>query len=181
MSETVLFWMGKRGGGKISSNGLQDKSPKKELKEERFCATTRNDLLLTPFTIVFFFFLFLLLHLTSHQFHQCFTNMFFVRKSFWQLFSSYVFGFVIFGAKILYEKGARKVLMKLTPGVDFTNIPAAFIRKDPKSAKIQSSHYCLFMLLRSLLTKTAGVNFVTILLAAFLYQIVLQSFSPISA
>jgi len=33
-------------------------------------------------------------------------------------------------------KGARKTLVKLTPGVNFTNIlRKAFMRKDPKSAK----------------------------------------------
>jgi len=36
----------------------------------------------------------------------------------------------------MYKKGARKMLMKLTPGINFTNILlVAFIRKDPKSKK----------------------------------------------
>jgi len=48
------------------------------------------------------------------------------------------------------------MLMKLTPGVDFINIlPAAFKRSDPKRAKRQSSHKCLFALLGSLRAKAA--------------------------
>jgi len=44
--------------------------------------------------------------------------------------------FVIFGAKFLYKKCACKMLMKLTPGVNFINILlAAFIRADFKSTK----------------------------------------------
>jgi len=73
------------------------------------------------------------------QFHQCFTHAFFVRKSFWHLFGSIslvTFSFVIFGAKILYENRAHKMLMKLTPRVNFINIlGAAFVPVDPKSVK----------------------------------------------
>ena len=37
---------------------------------------------------------------------------------------------------LLYEKAGRKMLVKLTPGVNSTNIlQAAFTRADPKSAK----------------------------------------------
>ncbi len=72
------------------------------------------------------------------QFHQCFTHAFFVWKSFWQLLGSFycsflaafqqlfgsfslvTFGFVIFGAKILYEKCVCKTLMKLMARVNFT-------------------------------------------------------------
>jgi len=46
------------------------------------------------------------------------TRAFFECKPLWQLFGSFsqvTFGFVIFGAKILYEKCAHKTLMKLTP------------------------------------------------------------------
>jgi len=60
-------------------------------------------------------------------------------------FSLVTFGFVIFGAKILYVKWASKKLMKLTPRVNFTNIllEAFFLHRDPKSAKKrQSSHQC---------------------------------------
>jgi hypothetical protein len=54
---------------------------------------------------------------TNGQFHQHFTLAFFELKSFWQLFSGFKpkHSFVIFGAKILYEKCMRKMLMKLTP------------------------------------------------------------------
>jgi len=54
------------------------------------------------------------------QFHQRFTCAFFVRKSFFGSFflvSNPKPSFVIFGAKILYKKRARKMLMKLTPSV----------------------------------------------------------------
>jgi len=53
--------------------------------------------------------------LSTGQFHLRFMRAFFVHKSFLQLFISLVtFGFVIFGAKILFEKRACKTLMKLT-------------------------------------------------------------------
>jgi len=42
---------------------------------------------------------------------------------FWhQKISNPKHSFVIFGAKILYKKRARKMLMKLTPGVSFENV-----------------------------------------------------------
>jgi len=41
----------------------------------------------------------------------------FVYDSKFRSFSLITFGFVIFGAKILYEKWANKILMKLTAGV----------------------------------------------------------------
>jgi hypothetical protein len=37
---------------------------------------------------------------------------------------------------LLYEKAASKLLVQLTPGVDFTNgLPSAFTHTDPKSSK----------------------------------------------
>jgi len=54
-------------------------------------------------------------------------------------------------------KAAHRMLMKLTPGDDFTNIlRSAFTRATftiPKVQKIQSSHQCLFALLGSALVK----------------------------
>jgi hypothetical protein len=54
-------------------------------------------------------------------------------------FSSYILALAKdFGAKnmLSYKKCAHKMLMKLTPGVDFTNVlQAAFTLADPKSAK----------------------------------------------
>jgi len=38
--------------------------------------------------------------------------------------------------QFLYEKCVQKMLMKLTPGVNFINVlRAAFLKSDPKSAK----------------------------------------------
>jgi hypothetical protein len=46
---------------------------------------------------------------------------------------------------------AHKMLMKLTPGVHFTNMfMQSFTLTHPKSAKRQSSHQCLFALLGSI-------------------------------
>jgi len=88
----------------------------------------------------------------SSQFHQCYMHRFFIQKSFLAAFSSYILASV----KILYEKFARKTLMKLTLGVNFTNVLwAACTLEDPKNVKIQSSHQYLFALLGSLRTKAA--------------------------
>jgi len=66
------------------------------------------------------------------QFDQHFMKAFFVQKSFRQLFSSYVLA----KKALSYEKSARKMLMKLTPGVDFINIlRTAFTHVDPECAK----------------------------------------------
>jgi len=55
-----------------------------------------------------------------------------------------------------HVKAAHKMLVKLTPGVDLTNILlAAFTCKDPKSAKRKSSHQCLLAILGSLHEKVA--------------------------
>ncbi len=51
---------------------------------------------------------------TFRRFHQRFTHAFFVRKSFWQLFSCYVLA----KKALSYEKRASKMLMKLTPDRD---------------------------------------------------------------
>jgi len=64
--------------------------------------------------------LFLMLNDTSCQFHQHFTNEFFVQTSFWQLFSSYMYVMCTW-KKLLkwhsYEKRERIKLMKLTVGL----------------------------------------------------------------
>jgi len=49
------------------------------------------------------------------QFHQCFTRAFFVRTSF------FLVTFQVW-CQISYEKRARKTLMKLMAGVNFTNV-----------------------------------------------------------
>jgi hypothetical protein len=58
--------------------------------------------------------------LTWCQFHQRFTYVFFVQMSFFYL----LFGFV----KKFVQKYERKTLMKLTLGVDFTNIFSRLFR-----------------------------------------------------
>jgi len=59
------------------------------------------------------------------------------------------------------KKAALKMLMKLTNGVDFTNIlHAVFSFANPKSAKRQSSHPCLFAFLESACIKAAHKMFV---------------------
>jgi len=58
---------------------------------------------------------------TCRQFHQRFTYEFFVRPlSIWQIFSMYVRTYVRkkLPKRHSYEKFARIMLMKLTPGVD---------------------------------------------------------------
>jgi len=54
---------------------------------------------------------------TCGQFHQCFTRVFHTKVVFRQLFSSFKPKTQLCNlcAKILYEKCARKMLMKLTP------------------------------------------------------------------
>jgi len=52
------------------------------------------------------------------QFHQHFTLNFFVQKCFAQDFFHFLFGFVIFWHKNISTKAARKMLMKLTAGMD---------------------------------------------------------------
>jgi hypothetical protein len=51
------------------------------------------------------------------QFHQCFTNSFFVQKFFCAAFMWLQFGFVIFWRKDFGTKAAHKMLVKLTPVV----------------------------------------------------------------
>jgi len=55
------------------------------------------------------------------KFHQHFLHVFFVVTLFWQLFTSYIWP----GAKILYERFVRLILMKLTTGVNFINVKHA--------------------------------------------------------
>jgi len=58
---------------------------------------------------------------TRYQFYQHFTHAFFEQKS----LSSYfllTFWFQIFGTNFLYKKCAGKMSMKLTTGINFTNI-----------------------------------------------------------
>ncbi len=69
---------------------------------------------------------------TRCQFHQRFLRVFFVRTSFRQLFSSYIW----LGAKILFEKCEHLTLMKLTTSVNFVNVlRTSFVPVDPKSTK----------------------------------------------
>ncbi len=57
------------------------------------------------------------------QFHQRFTCTFFVQKCFAQLFSSYMHVTKEkLPKRLLYKKGASKMLMKFTLGVNFINI-----------------------------------------------------------
>jgi hypothetical protein len=59
----------------------------------------------------------------SPTFYVCLFSMLVLSAPFWQLcrsFSLVTFGFVIFCPKILYEKRARKMLMKLMAEVNFT-------------------------------------------------------------
>jgi len=53
---------------------------------------------------------------TRSQFHQRFTHAFFV-QNFGAKISNPKASFVIFGAKILYKKCARNLLMKSTPAL----------------------------------------------------------------
>jgi hypothetical protein len=52
---------------------------------------------------------------TCNQFHQHCTLAFYVRECFEQLVSSYILVLQFFGRKKYWQKGARKILMKLTP------------------------------------------------------------------
>jgi len=66
------------------------------------------------------------------------------------------FKFEIFLRQNISAKCKCKMLMKLTPWVNFTNIiHAASMHADPKSTKKQSSHQCLFSLLGSARKKSA--------------------------
>jgi hypothetical protein len=72
------------------------------------------------------------------QFHQYFVHAFFVRKSFRQLFSSYVLA----KKALSYEKNRRKMLMKLTPSLStylslflplFSSLPLSHVFLDNSS------------------------------------------------
>jgi len=83
--------------------------------------------------------------LFRYQFHQHFTRAFFIQKCF---FCQYLTreklreALVFFGAKILFEKCARKMLMKSMAGINFINVLcAAFERADPECAKKTVSFY----------------------------------------
>ncbi len=54
----------------------------------------------------------------------------------------------------MYEEYEYSLEINKTLGVDFTNM-SAIMRADPKRAKRQSSHECLFALLGSALAKAA--------------------------
>ena len=69
---------------------------------------------------------------TRCQFHQRHTREKFVQKSFLVAFSSYILAL----EKNSYKKCARLKLMKLIPGVNFTNILCtALTLADPKSVQ----------------------------------------------
>jgi hypothetical protein len=53
------------------------------------------------------------------KFHNHFTTSFFVRKFFAQLLCAYNLGLSFFGKRILAQKAAHKMLVKLTPGRNF--------------------------------------------------------------
>jgi hypothetical protein len=52
------------------------------------------------------------------QFHQRFMRSFYVRKLRPQLFGAYVIGLYFTGARLLAQKAARKMSVKLTPGLE---------------------------------------------------------------
>ncbi len=94
---------------------------------------------------------------------------------FWRKRSqSCVLGWV-FGAKISYEKRARKTWMKLTSGADFINIlRAAFAHLDSKSVRrywgfdwiiMLSGSTCVKNVCRMLMKLSPGVDFINILQA----------------
>jgi len=63
----------------------------------------------------------------KHQFHQHFTSSFFCIKLFCKAFKYFLYGLFIFWWKEIGETDAHKMLVKLTEGVNFTNIlQAAF-------------------------------------------------------
>ncbi len=74
---------------------------------------------------------------TRCHFHQRFLRAFFVRTSFWQLFSSYIR--LGLGAKILYKKCARLTLMKLTTGVNFINVLSTRFSYENEFLQLRSS------------------------------------------
>jgi len=81
---------------------------------------------------------------TRCQLHQHFTCPFFIV----QLLSNYSLALQFFWWKKIGPKAAREMLMKLTTGVNFINILCiAFMRADPKSAKIQSRKASVFFVL----------------------------------
>ncbi len=55
------------------------------------------------------------------QFHQHFICIFFIQKCFSKFFSSLQFGFLIFWQKNIGKKATRKMLVKLTTGLNFVN------------------------------------------------------------
>ena len=79
------------------------------------------------------------------RFHQHFTLAFFIQKCFAQLFSSYILAFYFVWHKNIGKNVVRKMLMKLTPGVNVISIlQAAFMLIGPKSAKQHCWLDCLF-------------------------------------
>jgi len=91
-----------------------------------------------------------------------FINILHARFSYESLFGSFILvsnpkhSFVIFGTKILYETQARKILMKLTPGVNITNIftQSFYVWRSQKRKKTVMS-LVSFLLLRSSCVKSA--------------------------
>jgi len=56
---------------------------------------------------------------TWGQFHQHFRNKFFVQKCFAQIFFIYISALWLFGTKNISDKSTSKMLMKLTPVVNY--------------------------------------------------------------
>jgi len=82
--------------------------------------------------------------LIRSQFHQHFTLVFFVQKSFWQLFSCHILA----KKALSYKKCVHKMLMKLTPRVNFTFYSQLSSVQFPKVQKY-SPAISLFALLGS--------------------------------
>jgi len=81
------------------------------------------------------------------QFHQHFMWEFFVRKCFGQLHVTKE----KLPKRLLYKKSAHKMLMKLTPGLNFINILCtAFTLADPESVKRYLWLNCIFLRFKDL-------------------------------
>ncbi len=97
---------------------------------------------------------------TWAQFHQCSTYIFYACRSRKTV-------------KLLIERWWNWPLESISP----TYLCTAFMRADLKSAKRQSSHQCLFALLRSVQIKTTinackiAINFIFVLRGRFSYEI----------
>ncbi len=93
------------------------------------------------------------------QFDQHFIRTIFVQKQIEQLFFNYV-PLCNFLTPNYWQKCDHKMLMKLTPGVNFINVPhAAFTRADPECAKNDSQVSSVFLRFWDLLAKKLLIKF----------------------